>query len=495
MPLDPPVSAQAAADSAGEPSETSPQTRRDLSASVADAGTFNVMVGLGETYIAPFAVALGTGGISTGLLTTVPIFAGSLLQLITPHAVRRIGSHRKWVVACAVMQALSLLLMPLAILLGGWGAALVYAAATFYWGSGQAGAPSWNTWIEDLVPIRVRTRFFAWRGRVSQICLLAAFVLGGIFLHIGKTNDWTMVAFTCLFVAATFSRLASAYFLAVCREPNAGKLHDEHITLRQWSSRLKEHSGARLLVFLFAMQASVYISGPYFTPYMLRELGLSYFGYMLLVSICLVGKAVALPFWGRFAHRYGAKRLLWVGACAILPLSSLWIISREFWLCASIQLLSGLTWAAFELAIVLMFFEAIPRHERASLVTIYNVSNSGAMISGTVLGAFILSAFNTSLTGYAVIFGLSSVCRVFAVLLLWRLSNVPVQVPHVVEGALALHPATNSMDMPILPTIPEEGEESEPIVATTPAAEAAVVETAQPLVPATDPATLSPRAA
>src|SRR5688572_27957009 len=69
--------------------ELSPATRRDLVSSVADAASFNVMVGMGETYIAPFAIALGTGGISTGLLTTVPIFAGSILQLITPRMVQR----------------------------------------------------------------------------------------------------------------------------------------------------------------------------------------------------------------------------------------------------------------------------------------------------------------------------------------------------------------------------------------------------------------------
>ncbi|HTN77812.1 MAG TPA: MFS transporter, partial [Pirellulaceae bacterium] len=227
------------------------------------------------------------------------------------------------------------------------------------------------------------------------------------------------------------------------------------ISLAQWSQRLKHHSGAKLLVFLFAMQAAVYISGPYFTPYMLRKLDLSYLQYMVLVSTCLVGKALALPFWGRFAHRYGAQKLLLVGACAILPLSSLWIFSTSFWYCAAIQLLSGLTWAAFELAIVLMFFEAIPRHERASLVTLYNVSNSLAMVCGTFLGAGILSLFGSSITGYCVIFGLSSFARVFAVLLLSRLSHVEQPVPYAVEGALALHPATNSLDKPILPSIPD----------------------------------------
>lgn len=437
-------------------------TRRDLAASAADAASFSVMVGAGENYISPFAVALGAGNIATGLLATLPIFAGSILQLITPRVVKRLGSHRAWVVACAITQALALLLLPVAILLGDWSIGLVYVAATLYWAAGLAGNPAWNTWIEDVIPASVRTRYFARRSRLSQLCLLAGLVAGGLALQYGKANttalstfNWTMIAFTGLFVVAAFCRFTSASFLAQHSEPNRGRLIDEHISLAQWSRRLKQHSGTKLLMFLFAMQASVFVSGPYFTPYMLRELNLSYLQFMAVASICFIGKAVALPYWGRFAHRYGARKLLWVGAISILPLSSLWILSANFYWIMCVQLMSGLTWAAFELAIVLMFFEAIPRHERTSLVTLYNLSNSSAMIVGTLVGAIVLRQFEGSLTGYSVIFGLSSCCRVLAVLLLARLSHVVEAVPYAVEGALSLHPSANSIDRPIMPGIPE----------------------------------------
>jgi MFS family permease len=237
-------------------------------------------------------------------------------------------------------------------------------------------------------------------------------------------------------------------------EPNRGKLIDEHISLAQWRRRLSQHSGAKLLLFLFAMQASVFISGPYFTPYMLKELELSYVAYMVVISSSLLGKAIGLPFWGRIAHRYGARRLLYIGALSIVPLSSLWIVSTNFAWILFVQALSGLLWAAFELAIVLMFFEAIPRHERTSLVTLYNLSNSSAMVCGTLIGALILASGN-----YYVMFGLSSFCRIFAVLLLMRLSNVTDVVPRNVEGALALHPGTHNLDKPIMAGIPETADE------------------------------------
>lgn len=58
-----------------------PRLRRDLAAISADGVAFSVMVGVGETYLVPFALALGLAAGQASLLATLPILAGSLLQL------------------------------------------------------------------------------------------------------------------------------------------------------------------------------------------------------------------------------------------------------------------------------------------------------------------------------------------------------------------------------------------------------------------------------
>ncbi len=72
--------------------------RRDLAYVHTDAIAASVMVGTGETYIAAFALALGLGDIVAGIVASGPLLAGAVLQLISPWAVRRLGSHRRWVV-------------------------------------------------------------------------------------------------------------------------------------------------------------------------------------------------------------------------------------------------------------------------------------------------------------------------------------------------------------------------------------------------------------
>src|ERR671911_456001 len=61
-----------------------PQTRKPTRVGVrcmADGGTYSVMVGLGETYLAAFVLALGLGERAAGLIAGAPMLAGAVLQL------------------------------------------------------------------------------------------------------------------------------------------------------------------------------------------------------------------------------------------------------------------------------------------------------------------------------------------------------------------------------------------------------------------------------
>src|SRR5687768_13731694 len=94
--------------------------RADLAASVGDGAGVSAMVGLGETYFAAFALALGTGETVAGLIATLPMLAGATLQLATPRFLRQTKSYKRWVVLFASLQATALLAMPMACLFAGY---------------------------------------------------------------------------------------------------------------------------------------------------------------------------------------------------------------------------------------------------------------------------------------------------------------------------------------------------------------------------------------
>jgi MFS family permease len=429
--------------------------RDDLAASVGDAAALAVMIGLGETYFAAFALALGTGETFAGLVATLPMLAGATLHLATPRFLARQKSYKKWVVACVSLQAASLLAMPLAALFrGSFAAVCIFAAATFYWAGSQASGPAWNTWVEELIPRRLRARFLAFRSRISQACTLAGFAFGGLALQAGKSNGWLVPAFVGIFLIGSACRFLSGWFLSRHSEPSRGRYYLRQVPMREVFLRSRKSGGGTpIVLYLLAMQAAVQISGPYFAPYMLAQRDMSYFSYMVLVGIGYLGKVIALPLWGKVAHQSGARRLLWIGGTSIVPIAALWLggdsfsgwetstvlqsggvtiplsLSAEFVYLGLIQLISGIVWAAYELAMLLMFFEAIPKQDRASVMTFYNFGNAAAHVVGGLIGAAVLQFGQESHTAYLVVFGMSSVFRLCTVPLLATVKSQPVRAP------------------------------------------------------------------
>jgi MFS family permease len=439
---------------------------KDLRAILADGAFFSLMVGLGETYVAAFALALRASEIAAGLLAAVPMMAGGVLQLASPWTVQRLGSHRRWVVSCATWQATSLLVLPIAVLCGRWAIWLIFSATTVYWGMGLATGPAWNTWIEEIVPKRVRTQFFAHRVRISQLCVLVGFASGGLWLEAGEAGGWPLAAFVMLFLMAGACRLASAACLASQSEPSAGAIAANHVGLRELSRRLRCHPAASLLGYLLAIQLAVQMAGPYFAPFMLAQLDLTYTQYMLLVACGYLGKVIALPMWGRLAHRSHAQALLWIGGLTIIPLSGLWLglyfIERMMLYLAAVQVLGGIAWAAYELAAFLLFFEAIPREERTSMLTIFNFGHAVAMVAGAALGAIWLACVGDGRSAYLELFGISSAARLAALALLVRVPNIRVAAVPPAIRTIAVRPSDDStLDGPILPSIPNGVENTE----------------------------------
>lgn len=419
-----------------------PRPSDDLRASVGDAAAYSLMVGVGETYFAAFALALGTGQTVAGLFATLPMLAGATLHLVTPRYLQKVRSFKQWSVWTVGLQATALLLLPLAALLTGSVATCwLFALAALYWAGGQACSPAWNTWIEDLVPRRLRANFFACRSRISQFCTLLGFVIGGCMLQFGKASGWLLAAFAAIFLLGASCRFVSAWFLSRQSEPERGRYRPRSVPLRDVFKR-PVGGGTPLVLYLLLVQTAVQISGPYFAPYMLAQQGLSYVSFMVLIGIAYVGKVLALPLWGRVAHAGGARRLLWIGGTSIVPVAALWIfadgfaawhvdlslrvgstniplhLSAEFAYLCSVQLLSGIVWAAYELAMLLMFFEAIPRRDRPCMITYYNFGNAAAQVLGGLIGAGILQLGQETHAAYLALFGISSLLRLCTVPLL-----------------------------------------------------------------------------
>ena len=414
------------------------------------------MVGFGETYLPAFALAVGLGEMAAGMVSSVPLVAGGLMQLASPMAVRLLRSHRRWVLTCAVFQALTFVPLMIAALMGSIGTATLLLIAAVYWGAGLATGPAWNTWIGTIVPRSVRSRFFAQRTRVSQASVLAGFLLGGVLLHYASAHGRGLQAFAALFGIAGVCRLLSAWMLRLQSEPVPLPDNMRQIPWKKVRHHLHASSGGRLLVYLVAVQAAVQMAGPFFTPFMLKELEFTYGELVALFSVAFLSKVLSLPIWGRVAKRIGARPLLWIGGIGIVPLSAGWLLSQHFAWLMVLQIIGGVFWAAYELAFFLLFFESIAEEERTSVLTLYNLLNTTAWVAGSLIGGVLLFSFDSSFSGYLLIFALSSVGRLAALLLLARVPRIFVDSDEMGVRTVAVRAGAASLDTPVLPSLPDQ---------------------------------------
>ena len=435
--------------------------RRDLAWIWRDGVSWSVMVGLGESYLAAFTLACGHGEAASGLIASAPLVAGAALQLAAPALAVRMGSLKKWVVFAAVMQALVFLPLAFGAWTGGLGLVALFACATAYWAFGLGTGPAWNTWVGELVPRSVKAGFFAGRTRASQVGTFAGLAAAGVLLRYG--GSWLpgapqLGAFALIFAAACLARAISASYLARQSEGPGLPAGYRALGFGEFTRRIAAGGEGRFVRYVIAVQLAAQVAGPYYTPFMLKELEFDYLTYMSLLATALLGRVAALPLIGMLAKRRGVHVTLRIGGVGVVFATLLWALSQNLpWLYA-VQFASGAVWACYELSIFLLFFDTIPAHERTSMLSWYNFLHSSATLVGALLGGWLLQTLGHDHGAYLWLFAVSSGLRAATLVLLVRLGRVTAVVVPMATRPLSVRPATGGMERPIVTTLeqPEE---------------------------------------
>jgi MFS family permease len=414
---------------------------------MADGGSYSVMVGLGETYLAAFVLAMGLGERAAGLIAGAPMLAGAVLQLAAPWAVQKLNSRRRWVVACASLQAAALLLVSATAFTDGKLRWLVFLAATLYWAAGMATGPAWNVWVTQIVPAYLRPDFFARRARLGHAGVMVGFIAGGVALQLSHAGDATLVVFAVLFAVSSCFRFFSAAMLWLQSEPqDVAPREAPHMA--DLTARCEGEPFWRVLAYMLLVQFAVHLAGPFFTPFMISHLQLSYGSYAALIAVAFIGKIAAMHWAGSLATQLGPRRLLWIAGLAITPLSAGWLISQNYAWLAVLQLVGGCAWAAYELAMLLVFFDAIPSSRRTAVLTLYNLGNAVAIAGGAFAGAALLGWLGETRSVYLLLFGLSSLGRFASLAILPRVPQTAPATPHLTR-TVAVRPE-GSLERPLL---------------------------------------------
>lgn len=364
--------------------------------SLADALFYALMVGAGEVYFLADAVRLGATALEQALVLTVPLCVGTLGPLASLALLARFRRRKAVVVTAATAQALVLFAIVATDVRGLLSPRLLIGLASAYQICAQAAGTAWASWYGDLVPARIRGRYFATRNRIAQLATSGSLIVAGLLLQNLEPGSAGVVAagagglgYALIFGAAGVFRMVSAGLLAISPEPPAELLSNRGESLA-FARSAEALPARRIVLFAAALQLSVYMASPYFGPFMLEELRLSYTEYMAGSVAVVALKFVSLPAWGRLIDRYGARAVLLLAAVlvALVPLPWLW--ARGVAVVIVAQALSGLSWAGHEVSQFSLLLESSPARSRLHVFAVLSVLNGLAQLVGSLLGGWLL---------------------------------------------------------------------------------------------------------
>lgn len=389
----------------------------------AEGGFQALAQGLGEAYLGAYALFLGAGGLTIGLVATLPTASTAAAQILAQRVLSRVAGIRALLARAWTAQAAGYAALGLVLLLPHPSSVVaLIAVAGIAWGFGGLVVPAWTSLVSTVVP-RARTGwFFGLRGSMQQLGTLLAILAGGALLSWMTRRGREGLGFALIFLAAALTRLLGTAFLA--RVPELAR----PVVDRRRPARLDALLGSakvrRLAVYLWTLHLATHMSSPFFVPYMIRELRYPYLLVGGLLAAPAIVKVMTIRFWGRVADRVGPGPLLrasgWFVAAVPIP----WILfDGPGWILLA-QIFSGLAWGAFELAQASSLLQATRGRERA--VGLFNAVDGMMLIAGSLLGGAVVDLVDArGGPGYRAAFLISVLGRYLpAVLLLWQVRGI-----------------------------------------------------------------------
>jgi MFS family permease len=395
------------------------------------------MLGLTQNYITPYALTMKATTQEIGLLTSVPNFTMAAVQFAAPALSERMGSRKGFILPMVLMHALMwlpILLIPYLFQTHQvwWLIAFMTLSTAF----DSALNPAWGSMMADLVPAQMRGRFFGLRNRITAfVSGVFSYVAGGILqLLTGNTN----LAFTIIFTGAIASRLVSFYFLSQMYEPLSPATEKRgHDSVLKIARGLFSTNIGMFIIFCALMNFTTTVAGPFFSPYMLRDLHFSYIVYTIMNSVAGLATVCSMTWWGKRIDRAGSIKVLKITSLFVpfVPLG--WVPSHSLWWLIIMQIFSGFAWAGFQLSSGVFIFDASPPQNRTRYIALYNSLIFLGVSLGSLTGG-IVAPFLPPFTGsyFLSIFIVSGVARLtVALFFLPRIKEVR-KVPQVKAGEL-----------------------------------------------------------
>jgi MFS family permease len=298
---------------------------------------------------------------------------------------------------------------------------------------------AWLSWLGDLIPPRLRGRYFGRRNMVIAAVGMTVPLAGSALIDTWKSefNPQAPGGFLIVFCVGIICGLAA--LVVQWRMPEMPLVPRQGAPFfSRLSIPLRDVNFRRFICFHLCWGWSVNLAAPFFAVYMLKDLQLSYTFVTALASLTALTNMVGMRFWGQMTDRFSAKPVSLLGGLGAAFLPGIWLATTVIspWVVLPlVHVLGGFAWSAFNLNVNTLLLALAPTRERSIYLSVYaaltGLTAAAAPIVGGLLGRVLQSGavpLPSWLDAYLFLFALSCLLRLLSLLLFLRVHE-PREVP------------------------------------------------------------------
>ena len=308
-----------------------------------------------------FATHLGATNFEFGVLAAIP-FLAALLALPASVLIDRSGRRdRLFFLGLYPNRLLWIAAGILPILIvqhfgGGWKpvAVFVFLSIVFIINCGQGlGGPAWTHWMSDVVPPRIRGRYFARRRQLAIFTGIPASLAAGWLLDRYASAPPTTVLMLCaaiFSVAALFGTVDIATFHLIPhtrrRTPRTSML----------GSLLHPLTNGRFVLFCVGcaiLWFAVAGQGQFVNKFLIERLQIHSTAVQMITLVGpMLAQLIMLPVWGLAIDRFGKKPAIVISILGLVPVGLGWVLLHrgDVWLGYVLTVAGATFWTGVEVA-------------------------------------------------------------------------------------------------------------------------------------------------
>jgi len=364
-------------------------TRRSLNYSIIDGYLWSFMFGFGEALIGLFAIFFNASALLLSLMNGAAQVGISISNILGSSFIRKFMKRKTLSIITNIIHASSYLLM-FWLTLATKDPMVVIVFFVFGLMATSFASSGWMSWMNDIVPVETRGRFWAYRNRYIVLAQTAIVPLGGLILSIFKRHDLAIWGFGLLFTLAFIFRALSFLPLSRQHEPQMETVEEKDVpSFFDFLFSLAKSNFGKFVLFNVLFTFAMNIMPALTTIHLMKVIELNYFEFTLTIMISTVASFLMMTYWGKFTDKYGNYPILAFTAIGIMLLPLGWTFVRHFWGFMVLNFFGGFFWSGFGLATQNFMFDNLERkeinHNFAYFSAINNFTAFLAAVTGGIL--------------------------------------------------------------------------------------------------------------